>query len=830
MGDFVIHLRAAFRQLRTNPVESALIIIALAVGVGALSAVAALYGVNDEITRRLRADITSRQFTIVPAANDNFSGLDSDNLIAPVRQNQNTNLLFTVDDLRSLKEFAPGVHHIYNRFPRHWSPAARSITAGSVDAMAVSSNYSDVADIQVAQGSWFSQEDFDQGRRVLVITDWHLDELGIEGDPIGQEIPMNFADMGGAPFTIIGVLPPGETVEPVSQGGFPVVGYVPFSESSPTNLLYAVVDDVRRVEAAGEELRLAVQRVWGEQVVVRPPASQWQTTTTERNRALLLAGFASLGLLMASLTITNLMLARVRRRARSISIQRSLGASASYLRSQVLSEAALLGLVGGALGIMLSRVLLGALVSTAAPGVAELLETVSFPPSAVAVTLVASIIVTMIIGLAPAARAAGTASVPNATDALDLAPSLPKPLRRNPARLVLTTLQLVISGAAIVIGLHVLTLGASVRPEATVFTVSALGGEDGNARTTMPVFRPADLEELRALAPTIESLTVTSGDYYRGYAVAAGQEYAIARIQRVGPEYMELVGADLVAGTPLSGTGNPATQREILIERSVAERAFTSVDAAIGASINLRANHVARGDSRREHEYRVVGVYAYQQPDHAYGTPEKVAALANPASGGSSGLMAAAPRDKASAAMEELVAAARAHYGENFARPGVGTYDLRFTTQEVWGHGHLENTLSQATFIFTLMAIVAIILAAVGSFSLSILNAAERTTDIGVRRAIGASRGQVAREIAGSAALIAVSATIVGIGIAWLLSPSLSGALSDSLLSGLKIPQSATLALLTLGIVLTLSALLGWIVGLRATQANPSTVLSEEGI
>ena len=830
MSNFAIHLRAAFRQLRTYPVESALIIIALAVGVGALSAVAALYGVNDEITRRLRADITSRQFTIVPAANDNFSGLDSDNLIVPVRQNQNTNLLFTADDLRSLIELAPGVDHIFNRFPRFWAPASRSITAGSVDAIAVSSDYSDVADFEVAQGSWFSQEDFDQGRRVLVITDWHLAELGIEGDPIGQEVPMNFADMGGAPFTIIGVLPPGQVVDPVSQGGFPVVGYVPFSESSPTNLLYAVVDDARRVEAAGEELRLAAQRVWGEEAVVRSPASLWQTTITERNRALLLAGFASLGLLMASLTITNLMLARVRRRARSISIQRSLGASASYLRTQVLAEAALLGLIGGALGIVLSRVLLGALVSTAAPGVAELLETVSFPLSAVAVTLIASIIVTMVIGLAPAARAANTASVPNATDAVDLVPNLPKPLRRNPARLVLTTLQLIISGAAIVIGLHVLTLGASARPEVSVFTADALGGQEGNARTVMPVFKPGDLPELLALAPSIESLSVTSGDYYRGYAVAAGQEYAITRIQRVGPEYMQQVGAELIAGTPLSGTAAPATQREILLEQGVAERAFTSTEAAVGASIKLRGNHVARGDSRREHEYRVVGVYAYQQPDHAFGNPEKVAALANPASGGSSGLMVVAPRDEASAAMEELVAAAKAYYGETFTRPGVGTYDLHFTTQEVWSHGQVENTLNQATFIFTLMAIVAIILAAVGSFSLSILNAAERTTDIGVRRALGASRGQVAREVAGSAALMAAIATIVGIGVAWLLSPSLSGALSDSLLSGLRIPQSAALALLTLGIVLTLSALLGWIVGFRATRANPSTILSDEGI
>src|SRR5690554_2876005 len=111
-------------------------------------------------------------------------------------------------------------------------------------------------------------------------------------------------------------------------------------------------------------------------------------------------------------------------------------------------------------------------------------------------------------------------------------------------------------------------------------------------------------------------------------------------------------------------------------------------------------------------------------------------------------------------------------YGSSHTQFGT-TYDLHFPTQEMWSHDQLERTLNQATFIFTLMAVTAIILAAVGSFSLSILNTAERTTDIGVRRAIGASRAQVAREVAGSAAVIAAVATATGIGAAWLVSPSL---------------------------------------------------------
>lgn len=829
MANIVVHVRAAFRQLRTYPVESALIIIALAVGVGALSAVATLYGVNDEIAKRIRADITSRRFTIMPATSDDFANLSSENLILPVRQNQPTNMRFTLADLEAIKELAPGVDHIYYRIERQWFPASWSRTSGLGMAMAVTSDYTDLAGIEVARGSWFSQEDFDLGRRVVVLTERHLAELGIEGDPIGREIPMNYADMGGAPFTIVGVLPPGHEVASTSSGGFPVVGYVPFTETTPSVFLYAAVDDPRRLEAAGEELRLAAERHWGDQVVVRAPTSLWQASAAERTRTLFLAGFASVGLLMASLNITNLMLARVRRRARAISIQRSLGATTRFIRTQILTEAAVLGLIGGALGVALSQVLLGALLASAAPGVAELLETVSFPLSSVVVTLIASVVVTMIIGLVPAARAAGTQIIPSATSAVDLAPGLPKPLRRNPARLVLTTLQLVISGAAIVVGLHVLSLGNSVKPDVSVFTIEARGGPADNARVILPVFKPQDLPELLELAPAIDGLT--THDFSRfsyAYAVVDDHEYVIAGVRQVGPEYMAMADAELVAGSPLTGTADPRMQSELLLERSVAEHVFGSADAAVDGSITLRGRYADSRDPFGEQEYTVVGVYAYEDPGHAYGTPEKAAALANPPNDGSSGLMAIAPRDRAPEAMAELTAAARARYGSRFTSIGA-TYDLHFSTNELWSHDQLERTLNQAMFIFTLMAITAIILAAVGSFSLSILNTAERTTDIGVRRALGASRSQVAREIAGSAALIATIATLAGIGVAWLASPSLSASLSDSLLSGIQVPVHTSLALVTLGLVLLTSGFLGWLVGFRATRAAPSSVLSEEG-
>lgn len=825
----VANLRSAVRQLLTYPIESALVVIALAVGVGALSAVAALYGVNDEIARRLRADLTSRQFTIAPATTDSLASLSEERLLAPLRENQVADLRFSLEDVDELRELAPSLDHVYFVTSQTFYPQAVNPATTTPLVNVISADYTRAADIEVVRGSWFSETDFSEGRRVLVIVEGYADTLGIEGDPLGQEIPMNYANAGGAPFTVVGILP--EDHVPPASGGLVVGGYIPYSPTSSTRptRIRAAVDDPRKIPQASEELRLAVERIWSGQAVVQPPASLWQATTAERNRALLLAGFASVGLLMASLNITNLMLARVRRREKSIAILRSLGASKASVRYQVLVEAGILGLIGGLLGVLLSQVLLRVLVSTSAPGLVEILREMSFPTSAVLVTLIASVLVTMIIGLVPAARAAATTIVPGAVNTADLATGLPKPLRRNPARLALTALQLMLSGAAIVVGLHVLTVGNATKPELELFTLDAVNDDHVNPGW-FTVFTEQQVEPLLALAPSASALTTWDVAFGPGVVVMPDQEYMIAGIRQTGPDYLSLVGAKVIAGDTLSGSSDARAQAEILVEAGVAEQLFTSSEAALGQELTIRRLQHNVRDPTSQQTFTIAGVYEYDDEGNAYGTPERVAAISNPPSEGSFYMLAAATPGNADEARAQLVSAARTVLGTTFSKPLFGTESLAFVTNDLHDQAQLRSALNQAVFIFTLMAVTALILAAVGIFSLSILNTAERTREIGIRRALGASKGQIAREIAGLATAIAGVATVVGIAAAWLASPSLSKALSGSLLSGVGIPQSGSLALLTLGIVLVLSGLLGWIVGFRATQANPSTILSEEGV
>jgi putative ABC transport system permease protein len=215
---------------------------------------------------------------------------------------------------------------------------------------------------QLAQGSWFSQQDADNGAPVAVIGDTVYHNLfDASGDnPIGQYIRIR-----DQVFRVVGVLAP--------QGGFFTqddVVFIPFksaqvrlNNTSTISEVMALADTVNDVNAAQKSVENAIRQnhhlgasasddfqMFTSQQILQ------NVSTEETVITALLVGIAGISLTVGGVGIMNIMLVSVTERTWEIGIRMSLGARRSDIRNQFLIESLVLCLVGGVLGLGLGLV------------------------------------------------------------------------------------------------------------------------------------------------------------------------------------------------------------------------------------------------------------------------------------------------------------------------------------------------------------------------------------------------------------------------------------------------------------------------------------------
>ena len=118
-----------------------------------------------------------------------------------------------------------------------------------------------------------------------------------------------------------------------------------------------VVEDVAEVGEARAQLQAFAEKTWGDRVTVRSQDLK-KYAAQQRSTRLLIASLASIGLVSAALNIMNLLLARVFKNRRDTGILRTLGATRTMIRNQYFVDALILGVIGGAIGVLLGYGLL----------------------------------------------------------------------------------------------------------------------------------------------------------------------------------------------------------------------------------------------------------------------------------------------------------------------------------------------------------------------------------------------------------------------------------------------------------------------------------------
>ena len=334
------------RPFKGRVLESILIIATVAVAAAAVTVVASLLASTAGLANQFSEGFYSRQITLQPKADDYnafyLSRVPTD--VSEVGPKDSKPPKLALSDLEAVKAAAPTVTGAY--LQDYWSFNYEGLPE-SLNVTKVTSDFQTAMELNVSAGSLMSAADFEKHNRVMLLSPNAVKKLKLKAPVIGKELTF---ENGEGKYTVIGVL----KLTEVSDDDDSYEAFVPWepsewSEISQLNFSTAKAADVPQAQS---EIRAYADKTWGETVSVRSNAENTRVYfEQQRSRNLIVAVFASLGLVTAALSIMSLMLARVLRRNHEIGILRSLGATRQAVRNRFLGEALTLGVFGGVLGV-----------------------------------------------------------------------------------------------------------------------------------------------------------------------------------------------------------------------------------------------------------------------------------------------------------------------------------------------------------------------------------------------------------------------------------------------------------------------------------------------
>lgn len=345
-------VRIALRALRVNTLRSALTMLGIIIGVGA---VIAMVSVGAGAQARVAEQIQSlgSNLIIVLSGSVTSSG---------IRMGQGSQLTITEDDAAAIAREVPAVQ-VAAPSTRGTAQVVYGNLNWSTLVQGVTEDYGEARDWPVLQGRGIEAQDVDGATKVAVLGQTTVLNLFGEVDPIGQIIRIK-----KVPFTVVGVLDrKGQSSWGQDQDD---VILIPLS-TAKKKVLGASQANPRAVGAisvkvrAGEDMAEAEEQIRAllrQRHRLQPfqdddfwlrNLSEVLQTQEESSRVMtyLLAAIASVSLFVGGIGIMNIMLVSVTERTREIGLRMAVGARGKDILLQFLVEAITLSLVGGAVGI-----------------------------------------------------------------------------------------------------------------------------------------------------------------------------------------------------------------------------------------------------------------------------------------------------------------------------------------------------------------------------------------------------------------------------------------------------------------------------------------------
>jgi putative ABC transport system permease protein len=382
-------IRYALRMLRKSPGFSAIVILTLALGIGAN---ATIFSVIDAVLLRPLPYPQPDGLMYLEESNPKHGW--------PRFSASPANFLDWRSRSRSFEHVVAYAQDDCNvsvgDFPEHWI------------GLAVTQGFFDTLRVRPELGSVFTDDDFVPGKgNVFVMSDalWRS-EFGADPSVIGRTVPMD-----GKPFTVIGVMPPGfQFNSPNKMYWLPFIFSKNLSEARGAHFLGVIArlrDVISIAQAQGEMKTLAanLEREYpdsneGWTVVVEP--IQARDVHSVHTALLVLFGAVGFVLLIACANAANMLLARATVRRREIAIRTALGAGRLRIARQLLTESVLLALSGAAIGLLFTMWCVRALAALP-PSLLPRAEYIHIDIRVLLFTFGLALVTGILFGMAPAA-------------------------------------------------------------------------------------------------------------------------------------------------------------------------------------------------------------------------------------------------------------------------------------------------------------------------------------------------------------------------------------------------------------------------------------------
>ena len=680
--------------------------------------------------------------------------------------------------------------------------------------------------IQPQLGRTFSeQEDLRDNDNVIVIShEFWQSRLGGRSDVVGSTINAN-----GRQRPIIGVMPPRFTIEGQKADFYVTYGWtleqLRGSGGRGSSHAIARLRDGVTVQQAQDEMRtmmLALEREvprrnTGWSAVAVP--IQELTTETIRPALQVLAGAVLLVLLISCVNVANLLLARSTARQRELGLRTALGAGRGRLLRQMLTESLLLAVCGGIAGLLLAVLFHSALLALVADRIpVPRLDQVRLDWLVVSFTMLLALGTGLLFGLGPALI--GTSTANEALREGGRHGGGPR-ARRALATLVVAEVALslvLLTGAGLLIRsfMRLQNIDPGFR-SAGVLTarLSLPGARYPDAAAATAFFQNA-LDKVRQL-PGVQSAAAISflplagpgmgTSFYRAdRPVPPDGQQPSTEVRPVTPNFFKTMGIPQRAGRDIADTDRADAPLVAVVSEELVRRVFPGEDP-LGKRLQV---WIGRANGMNVEIVGVVGNIKFASLD-----AETRPAVFIPLPQLSIGLATLVVRTD----LDPLSLSNSIGGAVRSIDPELPLADVR-TMEDV-----VSLTLARArtvSVLLTAFAVIALILAGVGVYGVMAYSVSQRTQEIGVRMALGATTQSVFRLVLGQALKLVAIGVVAGLIAAGLLTQLMKTLLFQTA------PLDPVTFALTAIVLMAVATLASYVPARRGTRVAPIEALRAE--